>query len=218
VVGARLVTFVLMRWTHLADTEFRLLVRMAHTALDERRGATPAATYFGGHGLLVSTLRVHSDPNTALRRVRRAIAGLVAAGAVERVNAARSGFNQVYRLTLEGLRAIDNDRGVAMNQQGSTGPAEEGPAEPTEQGPTRPQSRDRRALPRNHEEPLEELYEDTKEAVSRTDLTVTRARCPTHPAMLGGNRDDGLPACPFCRQQHRAADRPKLQVLQGGAA
>jgi hypothetical protein len=217
-VGARLVTLVLMRWTQLADVEFRLLVRMAHTALDERSGRTPAATYFGGHELLAATLRSEGGSlTTTLRRVRKAITGLVEAGAVERVGAARSGNNQVYRLTLEAVQRIGPDESVERVQQGSGVPPEEGPQVPAQQGPGVPESRALETLPRNHEEPLEELYEDTSTDDLRTDLTVPRARCLDHPSMLGGERDDGLPRCTFCRRSARTS-RPRLQVLQGGAA
>ena len=34
-MGARLMTLVLMRWTHVSDRAFRVLSRMATTALDE---------------------------------------------------------------------------------------------------------------------------------------------------------------------------------------
>jgi len=218
-MGARLVTLVLMRWSQLGDAEFRLLVRMAHTALDERSGGMPAATYFGGHDLLAATLRSDGGSQTTLlRRVRKAITLLVEAGAVERVGAARSGANQVYRLTLNGAQSIESDGSGEALEQVPQVPPEEGPPVPTEQVPPVPESRYQEYLPRNHEEPIEELYEDTKTNDLRTDLTVPRARCPDHPSMLGGERDDGSPCCPFCRRSARTPDRPRLQVLQGGAA
>jgi hypothetical protein len=52
----------------------------------------------------------------------------------------------------------------------------------------------------------------------RTDLAVTRERCPEHPAMKGGSRPDGSLRCTFCRRKARAPTRPHLEVIQGGAA
>jgi len=214
-MGARLVTLVLMRWSQLGDAEFRLLVRMAHTALDERSSGVPAATYFGGHDLLAATLRSDGGSQTTLlRRVRKAVTLLVEAGAVERVGVARSGANQVYRLTLEATRAIEARGSVERVEQVPDVPTEEVPHVPAQQVPPVPESRYEEYPPRNHEEPIEELYEDTKSNDLRTDLTVPRARCPDHPSMLGGVRDDGTLRCPPCR----ARTRPRLQVLQGGAA
>jgi hypothetical protein len=213
------VTLVLMRWTQLADVEFRLLVRMAHTALDEGSPGVPAATYFGGHDLLAATLRSEGGSQTTLlRRVRKAITSLVEAGALERVGAARSGANQIYRLTLNTVREIESDGSPEEVEEVLQDPTEEGPQVPTQQGPGVPDSRVLENLPRNHEEPIEELYEDTKGNDLRTDLTVPRARCPDHPSMLGGERDDGTARCPLCRALARSPDRPRFQVLQGGAA
>lgn len=218
-MGARLVTLVLMRWAQLGDAEFRLLVRMAHTALDERSGSTPAATYFGGHELLAATMRSQGGSlATTLRRVRKAITNLVEAGAIERVGVAHAGVQQVYRLTLEATMRIGKDESVAEVEQVPEVPTEEVPEDPAQQVPEVPESRYQEHLPRNHEEPLEELYEDTKTNDLRTDLTAPRARCPDHPSMLGGERDDGLPCCPFCRRRGRRPTRPHLHVIQGGVA
>lgn len=218
-MGARLVTLVLMRWSQLGDAEFRLLVRMAHTALDEPSGPTPAAMYFGGHDLLAATLRSDGGSQTTLlRRVRKAITGLVESGAVERVGAARSGLNQVYRLTLVAAKAIDLDGSLEGVEEVPPVPAQQVPDVPTQQVPEVPHSRYHTHLPRNHEEPIEELYEDTKTNDLRTGLTVPRARCPDHPSMLGGLRADGTVRCPPCRAFARGSARPRLQVLQGGAA
>jgi hypothetical protein len=213
------VTLVLMRWAQLGDAEFRLLVRMAHTALDERSGGNPAATYFGGHELLAATMRTDGgSASTVLRRVRKAITNLTAAGAIERVGAARSGNNQVYRLTLEAIQRIGSDESTRRVEEVPVAPTEEVPPGPTEEVPPVPESRYLETLPRNQEEPLEELYEDTSTNDLRTDLTVPRARCPDHPSMLGGERDDGTLRCPLCRALARTPNRPRLQILQGGAA
>lgn len=214
-MGARLVTLVLMRWAQLGDAEFRLLVRMAHTALDERSDGRPAATYFGGHELLAATMRSDGGSmSTVLRRVRKAITNLSAAGAIERVGSARSGNNQVYRLTLGAALRIGSDESASRVEEVPDAPTEEVPPGPTEQVPPVPDSRYQAHLPRNHEEPLEELYEDASTNDLRADLTVPRARCPDHPSMFGGLRADGTLRCPPCR----ALARPTLRLLHGGAA
>lgn len=218
-MGARLVTVVLMRWTNLSDIEFRVLVRMAHTALDERSGAIPAATYFGGHELLAATLKSEGGKaGTLERRVRKAVTGLVAAGAVERVNRGRSGVNQVYRLTLEGAQKIGTDGSAAEVQQGPGDPVQQGPEGPTEEGPVDPDYRAPGDLPRNQEEPLEELYEERSNDL-RTDLTEARASpCELHPSMIGGTREDGTAACPFCRRQARSPTKPSFTMIKGEGA
>lgn len=216
-MGARLVTLVLMRWANIGDAEFRLLVRMAHTAMDERTPTAPAATYFGGHELLAATLRSEGgNEATVLRRVRKAITKLVELGAIERVGGAGGGRNQVYRLTLEGeRREVGAPQG--NGQQVPDVPTGEGPEVPTEEVPVVPDSRDQEYPPRNNEEPIEELYEDQDEDL-RTDLTDSRARCPEHPYLEGGERDDGTLRCPLCRRKARDPTRPSFTVIEGGAA
>ncbi|GAA3767231.1 hypothetical protein ACFQ0G_26920 [Streptomyces chiangmaiensis] len=56
-MGAQLVALVLASWTHLNDTAFRILVRMALTALDKQDGKSPPHLYFGGRDLLAMSLR-----------------------------------------------------------------------------------------------------------------------------------------------------------------
>jgi hypothetical protein len=112
-VGAQLVGRVLDHWQHLPDVQYRVLLRMAHTALDWPRRDQPAATYWGGHELLARTLRrdwpAATDPRSRqqrdviLRDVRRACVELVKDGAIEIIDTGRtvrSGHAQVYRLTL----------------------------------------------------------------------------------------------------------------------
>ena len=47
-MGAYLVGFALANWSHVPDRAFRVLVRMALTALDYPNGDQPADLYFGG--------------------------------------------------------------------------------------------------------------------------------------------------------------------------
>src|SRR5262245_54468810 len=46
-MGAHLVGMVLASWSHVPDRAFRVLVRMAHTALDAAKEDQPSERYFG---------------------------------------------------------------------------------------------------------------------------------------------------------------------------
>lgn len=120
-MGAKLVSEVLMRWSSVPDNAFRALVRMAQTALDEPTANAPAATYFGGHDFLLTVLpaRPGTSYDSRLRTAERTIADLVAMGAIQRVNKARSGVKQVYRLTLDSpVRPLEKkpDKRFAIDQ------------------------------------------------------------------------------------------------------
>jgi len=181
-VGARLVGEVLARWAPVtSDRGFRILVRMAHTALDESNDGRPAGLYFGGRDLLVATLREESrrgKPENVYKEVRTIIAELIRIGAIERTNHARSGSNAVYRLTLSGRPRIDAtvvDNAVAQaGQAGSTTPPQEGRTTPPQEGSQTPFRRGPQPLPRNHEEPVEEKSQE-KAADLRGPLTLPRA-------------------------------------------
>lgn len=211
-MGARLVSLALARWTHVSDRAFRLLVRMALTALDEPSPGAPACVYFGGRDLLAMTLRNEGgNPQTRYRAVKRLLAELVEAGAIERAQPGRAGQNAVYRLTLDGVRAIDILPSTPATQGGPVSPPEGGLSAPA-RGATE-------APPRNQEEPQEELSEE-EEINLRTAVTGSRARehaeepdsseevaepspagCRRHGrAFSPGTRPDGKPACPLCRR------------------
>lgn len=103
-MGAQLVSLMLAHWApQLNDRCFRVLTRMALTALDRDQGLTPAAHYFGGEELLILTLKAERDGSEAAARrtVRRAIADLIALGAIERVTKGYPGHNAVFKLLLE---------------------------------------------------------------------------------------------------------------------
>ena len=101
-MGAQLVNLALSRWApHISDTAFRVLVRMANTALDNDTDRRPARVYFGGRELLAMTLRTRGgSPETSHKRVQKAIAELIDVGAIKRVGAAYNGQRQAYRLVL----------------------------------------------------------------------------------------------------------------------
>jgi hypothetical protein len=234
-MGANLVTQVLMRWTHLNDRAFRLLVRMAHTALDKPNGVIPAKTYFGGRDLLAMTLRAErgGNPESVYRAVKRGIADLIDGGAIERTSAARSGNNGVYLLTLDSAHGID--RGHADNHspdpgQGDTGGTPQGDTQGTAEGDTSGSGRGTPAVPPIcKEEPLEELWEEG-DGDLRTDGAVARTRdaakesisppvdetpkCAKPGCAKGWVIIDGAFAkCPDC-----ATERPNLRMIKGGAA
>lgn len=109
-MGAQLVAAVLANWTHVSDIEFRILVRMALTALDHPKGDKPASLYFGGHEALALALRrpfptgddeaSEKARSNILRDVRRAIASLIKQGAIESIGGGRAGRRSEYRLLL----------------------------------------------------------------------------------------------------------------------
>lgn len=112
--GGRLVKRVITHWPGLHHAEWRILVTMAETALDDRTPQHPAGLYWGGHARLALALGTpEPDPddprslarwNGALRNVRRYCAGLVEAKAVEVVDTGqpvRDGHAQTYRLLVE---------------------------------------------------------------------------------------------------------------------
>jgi hypothetical protein len=162
-MGATLVTEVLARWTHVSDRAFRVLVRMAVTALDEPNKDTPAAVYFGGRELLAMTLRSDKgSPASRYRVVARVCAELVKLGAIERADAGRAGHNAVYRLTLDSARAIDDDRSTQPTQGGQFSHPQGGQISHPQGGQIGPSRVANLATPRNQEEPLEELLEETR--------------------------------------------------------
>lgn len=171
-MGSRLVSLVLARWTHVSDRAFRVLVRMAHTALDEPKDGQPAGLYFGGRDLLAMTLRNErgGKPDSLARSVRYALDELIEAGAIKRLHHGRAGRNTVYELTLA------NEPAVRKTGQGESHvpPEEESSVPP--QGESHVPPRGNPAFPpRNHKEPVEELLED-QEINLRTAVTVSRAR------------------------------------------
>jgi hypothetical protein len=148
-MGAALVGEVLARWTHLPDRQFRVLLRMAHTALDYPNGEYPARLYFGGHDLRAMSLRSpypEGDDKDAIkahgtlhRHVRSAVAGLVASGAIQRRGTAYLGHQQEYWVLPS--HAGPQKTSYAGPQKTSTevleGPAYAGPQEASQGTTTR---------------------------------------------------------------------------------
>lgn len=158
-MGANLVSQVLAHWTHVSDRAFRVLTRMAVTALDKPRDGKPANVYFAGRELLAMSLR--SDGGTEQSRFRivaRVVAELVQQGAIERIDGGRTGHNAVYRLTLGGLDRPEESPykgGQSSHPQG-------GQFSHLQGGQFDHQRVANLATPRNQEEPIEELSEERR--------------------------------------------------------
>lgn len=109
-MGARLVSLALSPvWGDLPDTARLVLVAMCQTAKDHPGPTQASGQYFAGHDTLVLTL-TGQDPGlpplrgtpeaaAALKRVKRAVAQLVAAGAIELVQSAHRGRHAIYQVT-----------------------------------------------------------------------------------------------------------------------
>jgi len=198
VVGANLVMQVSAGWTHVSDRAFRILVRMAVTALDTPSKGQPAAVYHGGRELLAMSLRSEGSDETKFRAVKRAVAELSEAGAIEHVASGWAGQNAVYRLTLNRSRpAVE-----PTEMGGLIGPPKGGRTSPPMGGQSATERGVAEAPPRNQEEPIREREEEEGVAVSTTShpprVTPPSNRCPNHPIRLKP-RADGLNPCPLCR-------------------
>lgn len=182
-MGAKLVSLALTRWApHVPDRAFRVLVRMAVTALDEASNGTQPNLYFGGRDLLVSVLRAErgGKRDTQLRQLRKALNELVALGCIRRTNKAYAGVNQVYELTLWAAINVDaqpvDNSSEATEEGDSHAPPVEDPDAPPVGVPGGPERGTPTHPPRNHEEPREELREE--QGVDET-AQLTTARDPT---------------------------------------
>lgn len=165
-MGANLVMQVFASWTHLSDRAFRVLVRMAVTALDNPNKGQPAGIYHGGRDLLAMSLRSDKgSADTRYRAVKRAVAELTEAGAIEHLKTGWAGQNAVYRLTLMRTRPVSGPDRMG----GLISPPEGGPTSPPMGGPWSTERGASEAPPRNQEEPIEERGEEKSEV----DLTTT---------------------------------------------
>lgn len=179
-VGANLVSQVLAHWTHVSDRAFRVLVRMALTALDKPTDKQPAAVYHGGRELLAMSLRSEKgSASTRYRAVKRAVAELTDAGAIRHLQAGWAGQNAVYRLTLDRARARDENQSGPEPMGGPTSPPEGGPTSPPMGGPSGTEWGAPEAPPRNQEE-----LPDEREEEEVVDLSTT-----SHPPRATAGED-----------------------------
>lgn len=104
---------VIEKWAVLPHPQWRVLVTMAVTALDDPNGDNPAAMYWGGHARLAlalgyaypmeETAQAAKTRRNSRKNVGRIIDALVVAGALEVApdgEAVRLGHAQMYRLLL----------------------------------------------------------------------------------------------------------------------
>jgi hypothetical protein len=208
-MGATLVTQVLAYWTDVSDPAFRILVRMAVTALDTPKDGKPAGVYHAGRELLAMSFRSQrGNARTRNRAVAKAVAELTAAGAIEHLATGWAGQRAVYKLTL--------DRAEKARMGGLTDHPEGGSTDHPMGGLSATKRVVSQTTPRNQEEPLQELEEEesadletasnaprvSAEVPTRPDSSIHPVKCPTH-GLGGGLRPDGLPECTFCRREQR---------------
>jgi len=210
-MGANLVMQVFAGWTHVSDRAFRVLVRMAVTALDNPSKGQVAGIYHGGRELLAMSLRSDKgSADTRYRAVKRAVAELTEAGAIEHLATGWAGQNAVYRLTLNRSKDAADPREMG----GLIGPPKGGRTSPPMGGPSGTEWGASEAPPRNHKEPLEEREEeegaDLETASHPPRATADEPapkKCPD--GLSSATRPDGKPECPICR---RRASRPGIEV------
>jgi hypothetical protein len=95
-MGARLVSSALNPdWATLSPTARLVFITMCHTSKDKEAEGVPARTYWAGHGYLAIVIAGEETPSS-LQRVKRAIAELIAAGAVERIGSAHRSRQMTY--------------------------------------------------------------------------------------------------------------------------
>jgi hypothetical protein len=111
-MGIQLANVVSVSWAHLPERQFKILMRMALTALDSPNGkGQPARVYFGGWEALSLALARdvpdEDDPRDEAKRRRRRLcrevsevtSALVTAGAIKPQETARRGHQQTWKLT-----------------------------------------------------------------------------------------------------------------------
>lgn len=216
-MGARNVAEAYLAWAgKLPPLSMTVLVYMALVSRD----ADERPWYSQGYAALAEhALGRKVVDRAALKAVERALAPLLEAGAVvteRKASTRRDGASTArYRLMLD---AVDAPRIPGVDDDLQRGPGETSRTpDSVPDAPRIPSSRPPETVLTTPEfrgaEEQEDLRrsEKTRKEIKdlRTAVTVPRARCPTHPSMLGGLRpDDQLPACPLCR----AAIRPRKEA------
>ncbi|HXM54563.1 MAG TPA: hypothetical protein VOB72_04175 [Candidatus Dormibacteraeota bacterium] len=197
-MGANLVAQVLTHWTHVSDRAFRVLVRMAVTALDKPKDGAPAAVYFAGRELLAMSLRGGGTEQSRFRIVSRVVAELIEVGAIERTDSGRTGHHAVYRLTLGGTKPADK----ATDQGGQFSHPKGGQISHPKGGQFGPQRVANLATPRNQEEPLEELKEEERGALTTA----------SHPSRATEPSEEPPSVIPLYPNSANAPDEPPYRA------
>lgn len=114
ITGARLVSQVLYHWRELPELQYRTLMCMALTALDDPTERYPAATYWAGYERIAGIWRspfpeddgtpeVRKKRKNILNEVRKVMRALETAGAVKVVDTGKlpcPGNAQTFKLTV----------------------------------------------------------------------------------------------------------------------
>lgn len=171
-MGSQLVAKVFATWApHVGDKAFRVLMRMAHTALDTPTEEHAANLYWAHPDLVAAAMGGTGTLQSRGRLARLGIEELIERGALERVNRARTGSRQVYRLTLDNepveiastvkprarpkhWRPVKGQSSDAPNPPGSDA------AHPPGSDAANPEVRMPPIHPRNQEEPQQELSKE----------------------------------------------------------
>lgn len=211
-MGANLVTQVLAQWTHLSDRAFRVLVRMAVTALDKPKDGKPANIYHGGRELLAMSLRSEKgSTGTRYRSVKRAVAELSEAGAIQHLRSGWAGQNAVYRLTLGNAQAVEDDS-EPEEMGGLIDPPVGGLTSPPSGGPVNVNEGGLSGPPKEHKDERLELAEEKSVVALSTTSHPPRVAAPGEPAPViplfpgTANAPDELPYRPPPRWSTRGAD------------
>lgn len=207
-MGANLVMQVFAGWTHVSDRAFRVLVRMAVTALDNPGKGQAAGIYHGGRELLAMSLRNKGGTErTRYRSVAEAVAELTEAGAIEHLATGWAGQNAVYRLTLGRPESASSHNAVGGSTAHPMGVLRDHPMDV----PSGTKRMGPGHTPRNQEEPIEERGEeegaDLQMASHPPRATDEPKKCPD--GLSSAIRPDGKPECPICR---RRVTRPGIEV------
>jgi hypothetical protein len=112
-MGIQLANVVSVTWAHLPERQYKILMRMALTALDSpnERGQPPRVFWGGWEPLSLALARDvpdEDDPRDEAQKRRRRLcrevseitSALVSAGAIKPQEWARKGHQQTWKLTL----------------------------------------------------------------------------------------------------------------------
>lgn len=97
-MGSRNVSWAIGTSASVSDSAYRVLVFMAWHTLDTPRGKMPANVYARGWRFAAEILYPDLEPDTAKRRIARAVAELVSKGKLKPLGHGGRGRRQLYEL------------------------------------------------------------------------------------------------------------------------
>lgn len=168
-MGAAHVSACYAQWSHLPDRPFRVLAYMALIAKD----STPEPTFWGGRDALCIALGIEADP-AGYRVIRRALAELIDAGALERKYVGHAGKRSEYRVH------VTPRKGDTSDPQSPAGTTEKGGhVSPPEGGHLSPQRRTPQSAKEDTSVPprtTRNTRSEKEEEISSTHSSTDRAR------------------------------------------